>query len=143
MLFYKKTLISNSRLRFYSKWWWSRLSKVSNILVEILCKDSEKRALLLQNPFIFNEKQCRAPTSICHFSIHPSVCPSGTISGTIHYLILIFNTWVKWWYLQVVLKGKKRLKIKNENYIHHVLHLRTGIAYDHNFCYSSLKWRYL
>ena len=73
MLFYKKTLISNSRLRFYSKWWWSRLSKVSNILVEILCKDSEKRALLLQNPFIFNEKQCRAPTSICHFSIHPSL----------------------------------------------------------------------
>ena len=58
-----------------------------------------------------------APTSVCHFfhlSIHPSIhpfvhpslsirlCPSVMhhISGTVHYLTIIFDTRVKWWYLQ-------------------------------------------
>ena len=33
--------------------------------------------------------------------------------------------------------------MKNNNYIRHALYLRNSIAYDHDFCYTSVKWWYL
>ena len=39
-------------------------------------------------------------------------------------------------------KGKKYLKIKNNNYICHEPYLRNSIAYDHDFWYTNVKWKY-
>ena len=86
----------------------------------------------------------------------PSVCPSGVpdISGTIHHLIIIFGTRVKWWYLQVFFsffwffwlvggKRAKKPKMKNKNCMCHVPYITNSVAYDHDFWYTCVKWWYL
>ena len=44
-----------------------------------------------------------APTSICHF-FHLSVRPfvAHHIPGTVHHVVIIFGTRVKWWYIYVL-----------------------------------------
>ena len=89
-----------------------------------------------------------APTSICHFfrlSVRPSVrrapyLRNRTSSGYMEFFcILIF------WLLErgVGVKGQKKPKMKNNDYIRHAPYLRNSVAYDHDFWYTCVKWWYL
>ena len=40
-------------------------------------------------------------------------------------------------------KGQKLPKMKNNNYICHMPYLKNSIAYNHDFWYTCVKWRYL
>ena len=54
--------------------------------------------------------------------------------------LILFKFWV--FGLLRGYKGKKYLKIKNNNYICHEPYLRNSIAHDHDFWYTSVKWKY-
>ena len=80
--------------------------------------------------------------AVCHFFcqlVHLSV--AHHISGTIHHLIIIFGTHVKnntsrcLWAVRGV-KGQKKPKMKNSNYIHHASYLRNSIAHNHDYWYT-------
>ena len=103
-----------------------------------------------------------APTSICHFfcpSVCPPVCCAPYLRNCTSSDHNFWYTYVKWWYLQGVffnfflilifwavrgVKGQKvAQKMKNNNYICHVLYLRNSVAYDHDFWFTCVKWWYL
>ena len=46
------------------------------------------------------------------------------------------------WTIRVV-KGQKKPKLRNKNYIRHAPYLRNIIAYDHDFWYTCVKWWFL
>ena len=62
-------------------------------------KTEKKKMIFMKNLTIYARIHFLGvtPTSMCHF-FHPSVVHH--FSGTIHHLIIIFGTRVKWWYLQ-------------------------------------------
>ena len=84
-----------------------------------------------------------------YMSLFPSVRPSvrrapylrnRTSSGYMEFFcILIF------WLLErgVGVKGQKKPKMKNNDYIRHAPYLRNSVAYDHDFWYTCVKWWYL
>ena len=85
-------------------------------------------------------------------SIRPSVRPSVAhhISGTVHHLIVIFDTLVKWWYLQAVLSVFLNFHFWGWNcsewkitITSHTPYLRTNLAYDHDFWRTCVKSWYL
>ena len=78
------------------------------------------------------------------------------ISGSIHYMSVIFGTQVKWWLLQMLfsfffkvwfsgLLGGKREKngSKRQNILFLTPYLKNRTSYDCGFWYTCAKWWYL
>ena len=102
-----------------------------------------------------------------YMSLFPSVRPS--VRPSVHRAPYLRNctsfnhnfwyTCVKWWYLRAFfsffifeififwavmgVKGQKIAQNEKYNYIRHTPYLRNSKAYDHDFCYTYVKWWYI